>query len=526
MAEDPLIREVCRKQRLGIVYISQDPRSRGAFTENRVFYGYTAWNASKDLRKEYEEKQAALKKPDSQVPPGEKEKIRKELNALDTAFRGEAERNFQNELTRLAELSGYQEIAKAPVFIISHSMGGLPAWFMPFYIPDRVWGSIPYKTGARGNPPPDLPGARIDNIPILYMNQESIPSERVKSSGTGGLDGRKAENNYLVGRVVDWGGLHFDYNEDLVRIVAMFIDKAAQRRLPDEIPTDGSLPKLKEIKPESGWLASAIDDSIPMEIAPEPGFRGDKTKAFWYFDKEMAEAAVNHLLTERSKKPQSLGILANGKPVEPNVAHWGELVAIANENSPDADGLSVKIEGVFLPDRKVGDARTPEATGHGDPSLIEVALTGASSAVKTGKDTFQSLPWNSEGFPNNWLVVRHPGDKEYARSTYQISLNAPDTRFKGQEQTIQFDPIPDVKAGTEKLVLKAESSIPGMKVSFHVISGPAELVDGNTLRFTPIPPSAKYPMKVIVMAYQLGRAKEPLVKEAPLVVREFSITNP
>jgi hypothetical protein len=33
-------------------------------------------------------------------------------------------------------------------------------------------------------------------------------------------------------------------------------------------------------------------------------------------------------------------------------------------------------------------------------------------------------------------------------------------------------------------------------------------------------------MKVIVMAYQLGRAKEPLVKEAPLAVKEFTITKP
>ena len=527
MAEDPLIREVCRKQRLGIAYISQDPRSRGKFVEGRAAYGYPwSWGLSGDQRKDYEDKAALLKKPDSEVPAEKKAEIKKELSALDATMRAEADRNFQNDLDRLAEVSGYPEIAKAPIFIISHSMGGLPAWFMPLFLPERVWGSIPYKTGCGWNPPSNVATNHPDNIPYLYINQEPIPSALVKSSGTGGLDGRKAGNNFLVGRVVDWGGIHFDYNEDLVRIVAMFIDKAAQRRLPDEIPTDGSLPKLKEIKPESGWLASAIDDSIPMEMAPESDFRGDKTKAFWYFDKEMADAAVNHLLTERSKKPQSLGILANGKPVEPNVAHWGELVASANENSPDPEGLSVKIEGIFLPDRKVGQERTPEPTGHGDPSLIEVALTGGSSVVKTGKDTFQPLSWNSEGFPNNWLVVRHPGDKEYARTTYQIMSTAPDTRFKGQGQTIKFDPIRDVKAGTEKLTLKAESNIPGMKVSFHVISGPAELVDGNTLRFTPIPPGAKYPMKVIVMAYQLGCAKEPLVKEAPLVVREFTITKP
>lgn len=526
-AEHSLIRQVCREERLGIVYISQDPRSGGGFVEGRAAYGYPwSWGFPKEQRKDYENKAAMLKKPDSEVAPEKKAEIKKELADLDAKLRTEADRNFQNDLDRLAEVSGYPEIAKAPVFLISHSMGGLPAWFMPLFLPERVWGSIPYKTGAGWNPPADGVTKRPDNIPYLYINQEPIPSELEKSSGLGGLDGRKARSNFLVGRMVDWGGVHFDYNEDIVKIVALFIKKAAQRRLADEIPADGSLPKLKEIKPESGWLASALDDGIPLEVAPEPQFKGDKTKAFWFFDKEMAEAAINHFLADRSKKPQSLGILVNGKPVEPNYAHWGELVAKADADSPDHDGLAVKIQGVFLPDRKVGRDRTSEPTGHGDPSQIEVALTGGCSTVKLDNDTFLPTPCNSAGFPNNWLVVRHPGDKEYARATYQILVVGPDTRRAGQDQSIQFDPISDVKCGSGDRALKAESSIPGMKVAFHVISGPAELVDGNKLQFTPIPPNAKYPVKVTIMAYQLGRAKEPLVKAAPVVVREFSITKP
>ncbi len=524
-AEHPLVRQVCKEERLGIIYISQDPRSWGGFVEGRAFYGYPwSWGLPREQRKHYEDQEALLKKPGSEVPPERKSEIEKELARLDAKLRAEAGRNFQNDLDRLAQISGYPEIAKAPVFLISHSMGGLPAWFMPLFIPERVWGSIPFKTGASWRPPTAVAHARPDNIPYLYFNQEPIPSKIERSDGTGGLDMRKAGNNFLVGRVVDWGGVHFDYNEEIVKIAALFIKKAARERLSDEIPTDGSLPKLKEIKPESGWLASALADDIPFEIAPEQEFKGDKTKAFWYFDKEMADAAVNHFLANRTKKPQSLGITADGKPVEPNFGHWGELTARCGGDSPDADGLTVKIEGRFLADRKAGPGRTPEPVGHGDPSQIEVLPTGACSTVKIDKETFLPLPWNSEGFPNNWVVVRHPGDNEYARSNYQVAVVPPDTR-EGQEQKIAFEPIADVSAGTTEIPLKAISSVPGMKVSFHVISGPAELVEGDKLRFTEIPPSAKYPVRVIVMAFQMGRAKEPRVKRADLAVREFNIVK-
>ena len=80
--------------------------------------------------------------------------------------------------------------------------------------------------------------------------------------------------------------------------------------------------------------------------------------------------------------------------------------------------------------------------------------------------------------------------------------------------------------------MQATSDVPGQVVEYYVVSGPAEFVSkdpkytGSTLRFTPIPPSAKYPVKVTIAAYQPGRSIESLVKTAPEVVREFQITKP
>jgi hypothetical protein len=205
----------------------------------------------------------------------------------------------------------------------------------------------------------------------------------------------------------------------------------------------------------------------------------------------------------------------NGKPVEPDFTHWGELTVKAGNDSHDADGLTVRIQEFFLPNCKNRRDNAAEPTGDGDPSLIEIFPKGTCSTVKLNNDTFLSTSCNSSGFPNNWLVVRHPGDNEFARATYQISVIPADTR-RGQEQAINFASIADVKFGTKEIALQANSSVAGMKVSFHVISGPAELVDGDKLRFTPIPPAAKFPVKVIVMACQIGRSKEPQVRRADL----------
>ena len=50
-------------------------------------------------------------------------------------------------------------------------------------------------------------------------------------------------------------------------------------------------------------------------------------------------------------------------------------------------------------------------------------------------------------------------------------------------------------------------------------------MDGDILRFTGIPPRAKFPVKVAVVAWQLGREGEPKLKTAEPVTREFFLTK-
>jgi hypothetical protein len=62
--------------------------------------------------------------------------------------------------------------------------------------------------------------------------------------------------------------------------------------------------------------------------------------------------------------------------------------------------------------------------------------------------------------------------------------------------------IPDQHVGTKSLRLRARSDA-NAPVFYYVREGPAE-VDGDILTFTKIPPRAKFPVKVTVVAWQWG----------------------
>jgi hypothetical protein len=94
----------------------------------------------------------------------------------------------------------------------------------------------------------------------------------------------------------------------------------------------------------------------------------------------------------------------------------------------------------------------------------------------------------------------------------------------GAEQRISFPKIADQKAGA-KLVKLAATTDARLPVHYFVREGPAE-VDGATLRLTAIPPRAKFPVKVTVVAWQWGRAAGPKVKTAERVEQTFQILDP
>jgi hypothetical protein len=113
----------------------------------------------------------------------------------------------------------------------------------------------------------------------------------------------------------------------------------------------------------------------------------------------------------------------------------------------------------------------------------------------------------------------HP--TQFKRAVQQAMLPIPRRLAEGAPQKIDFPKIPNQKRRTKSLTLHATSDS-GLPVGFFVREGPAE-VQSDTLKFTAIPPRAKFPLKVTLGAYQFGRLAEPKIQSADPVFREFFI---
>ena len=148
-------------------------------------------------------------------------------------------------------------------------------------------------------------------------------------------------------------------------------------------------------------------------------------------------------------------------------------------------------------------------------------ITGA--AARLEGDTWQIAlnriaSTNDRRSADVWLLAETAGDATYKSAVQQAVLHLP-VNNAGAEQRITFPDIGD-KIADARTVKLAAISDRGARVSYYVREGPAE-IDGDTLRFTAIPPRAKRPIKVTVVAWQLGRGTEPQLKAATPVEQTF-----
>jgi hypothetical protein len=526
ISDDPVFRDACRRQRVGILWVSEDRTATGfqrsAFNSD---WGWPSGLSVEDEREYY--RLLEITKKRTGVSPEEKLAAQAKVDAWNKQLAAAAGPVLDGILKRMADESGYAEIKRAPLFFLSHSMGGLLCWHAPYRIPDRCWGSIPLKTGVRGAPK-DIPTANMHGVPILYINQIDPEGPDGQSNPGNSCIGNRRDTENLVCQLFDWASHHLETTPELATVAAMFLEKAGKYRLCDEIPPTG-YPKLKELKASDGWLATSILEPRQYPMAPEPQYTGPREKAFWFFDEEMAKVVTNFRIADRKKKPQYVTATSDGKPLEPLSGPF-ESIQVPIDTAVD-DGWTFKLRASLLDTVVSADPAKRVATGHASRGKAVVHMTGGHNWAKLDDETFRWRQYNRGPHGHGWVVASHPGDADYARACNPLFMWMPSEGRQGTPQTITFPEIQDVPAGTKKITLRATSNVPGQVVEYYVVSGPAEITGadptytGSTLRLTPIPPNAKFPVKVIVVAYQKGRLKEPLVQTAPEVVREFFITK-
>ena len=442
---------------------------------------------------------------------------------------------FDALLQTLADESGYGELKSAPVIPMGHSAFASFPWNFAAWNPRRtlailsIHGDAPQTTlTGNGRPNLDWGNRDIDGIPgLMVMGEFEWMDERLSPA----LKFFASHPASPIAALAEPGRGHFDYSDDLVKFLALFIRKSAEARLPDKF-SPNQLPELKPVNPRDGWLVERWHLNQPRTNAPAPfeKYAGDKNDALWVFDKETARAIQNYRASQIGKAPQLLGFVQDGKIIPQVNVH--QQVNLKFE--PDADGVTFHLSATFLDFVDGGSKNTARWTGLpagapiGHASSGKIIISRISGPVaKIGDDTFRiqldRLSSTDDRRKSDiWLLAEHPGDAKHKSAVQQALMKLPE--FKdGAAQHITFAKIPDQKIGVKTLKLSA-SSDSGRPVYFYVREGPAE-VNGDALRFTAIPPRAKLPLKVSVVAWQPGCAAGPKLKTAEPMAQEFFLTN-
>jgi hypothetical protein len=454
---------------------------------------------------------------------------------FDAYFRSDqgAGEKFDAMMKSLAEQSGYAELATAPLVPVGHSAAASLPWYIAAWQPERVLACIsfsgqwPYVPDT--NNAPQVANCNIDSVPGIVTQGEYEWADETIPRGIKIKAAHPAMPLSSVGCPADG---HFEATDEKVELLSLYLKKAAQFRLPENNSGDGSV-KLNPVDvTKTGWLveryATGKNPSAPA--APVGQFKGDPANAFWFFDGELAKA-VEAFQQKHRGKPALLGYVQDRQIVpQKNGTHQQVTLKFL----PQDDGVTFKLTGAFLdsvPDGRPARWAHQKAGEHIEPpqTTIPIEIQRICGPVrKVSADTWQ-LAFDRAAFLNDrrgneaWFVAIWPGDGTFKRAVQQSMMPIPRRLNDGQPQAIDFPRMADQKIGTASLPLQATSSS-GLPVRYFVREGPAE-VDGDTLRFTQIPPRAKFPVKVTVVAWQFGRGLAPKFQSAEPVERVFHIAK-
>jgi hypothetical protein len=447
-------------------------------------------------------------------------------------FEQGAGRLFESMMADLAKASGYSELAFAPIIPIGHSAAASFPWNFAAWAPQRTLAVISVSgqwpvPGDTSAPPPDI--ANLDGIPgLVTIGEYEWADERASI----GLKQRAAFPRIPLTMLGEAGGGHFEVSHEKIAYLALYLRKAAQARLPSTASPNAPV-ALRRIDPTStGWLVDRWRGAEPTRVPAAPvSDYAEPEEAFWCFDEEHAIATEKFRLNQRGKPVALLGYAQDGA-VLPQIADTHQQVTIPFR--PLDDGITFKLSATFIdtvpkgrPERWTG---FPEGARVGRPvSDVPVAVERICGPVEKLSHDMFALRFYRMGLNNRkrtaeiWFAATHPGDRQFKCAVQQAVLHFPLRNEEGVAQRITFAPVPDQRAGSKTVRLNATSDA-GERVHFYVREGPAT-ISGNILTFTPIPPRAKLPLKVTVVAWHYGRSVEPKLKTAEPVERSFHLVQ-
>jgi hypothetical protein len=431
-------------------------------------------------------------------------------------------------LDDLAARSGHPEVARVPWITAGHSTAGIYCRNVAYWKPERVAGIVHVKSGNfwQESAKPPAP-ASFAGVPLVAINgqMESFGPGKVDEpmDGKAEIDTRygretqyvyarqdlqrlrAVDAQYLVAEVPEPGADHFHAGPSLYAFAAIFIKKTGQYRLPKlPLPAGNAPVPPRPVRAEDGWLVDPDYNNPTILAAPYAAYTGDRVKAMWHYDQEIAEAAQRWLRN-----------LGRHQCVTGPACTWLD----------EGDGWSFTAKSEYLdamPDSfwgpfvgmKVGHAEAPIVLG---AKFYEAVL-------REGPDRFRMLrpmPGRKGGYDPANIYAYSPGDDK-VRSTIRWG-SLPFPALKGTKQKITFPALPDLSAdGTVALQATASSGLP---IYYEADAGPIAIKDGHVV-VSDLPTNAQYPIECKVTAWQIGRRIGEVVEPAAPVSVTFKVVKP
>ena len=429
---------------------------------------------------------------------------------------------FETMMKNLSEISGYAELEFAPVIPIGHSAMATYPWNFAAWNPERtlavlsIHGDSPrtHLTGY-GRANLDWGTRTIEGIPsLMVMGEDEWWEDRLITS----FDYRREYPNAPLSFLADAGHGHFDISDELIDYLSLFLKKTVEYRLPEHSSLDAPI-QLIPVEAKNGWLADRWrkNEKPTAEAASYDKYKGDKNHAFWYFDKEMADATEKYYANERGKTEQYIGFEQKGKLITFNPKSH---VRMSPSFQPEADGVTFHLKAVYT-----DTLRNEYSKEH---STHPIRMSRICGPVEVVNDTTFTVRFYRMGLDNPkrtggiCLMASVKQDHKYRSAVQQVEIRIPYRNKEGISQRIIFPKLSDVKASVKKISLNGTADS-GLPVYYYVKEGPAE-IKGDKLVLTKIPSRAKFPVKVTVVAWQYGRSGEPKVQTAEAVEQSFYIT--
>lgn len=429
---------------------------------------------------------------------------------------------FETMIKNLSEISGYTELEFAPVIPIGHSVMATYPWNFAAWNPERtlavlsIHGDSPrtHLTGY-GRANLDWGTRTIEGIPsLMVMGEDEWWEDRLITS----FDYRREYPNAPLSFLADAGHGHFDISDELIDYLSLFLKKTVEYRLPEHSSLDAPI-QLIPVEAKNGWLADRWrkNEKPTAEAASYDKYKGDKNHAFWYFDKEMADATEKYYANERGKTEQYIGFEQKGKLITFNPKSH---VRMSPSFQPEADGVTFHLKAVYT-----DTLRNEYSKEH---STHPIRMSRICGPVEVVNDTTFTVRFYRMGLDNPkrtggiCLMASVKQDHKYRSAVQQVEIRIPYQNKEGISQRIIFPKLSDVKASVKEISLNGTADS-GLPVYYYVKEGPAE-IKGDKLVLTKIPPRAKFPVKVAVVAWQYGRSGEPKVQTAEAVEQSFYIT--